>query len=885
MGTYTSTRPVPEDFAPPQVRDVLARQGRGERPERTGYDGFPIYAADPLRESHLLLDAYLREGRGREWDDVKPAASASGRAILETPAEQWGRHLRAALARVLYYWTHCVAPAEKWGALTMWSYDDDGKRGPLRPLVAALLRQDPPLTEEEFAELVAARVGDDKSVDDVGNYFDVKGIVRAAERLVGRRGLTAGVRAAVSALRESRKAYVGSGNREEQARIAQLDDLLGETPPDRKAVLDGGEPWAEAAMGAIKGLPVARAKAWEALLRHGAEATGSKPTGKWLKEAKRRIDEVGAKEFSQCAGEWLALAASPRTVPLRADQVVYQWTAQLDIYGDKNEAVLRGLAWACAAAGEGALAGPLGQLAEWCYKKIPHHGPRAPKVGNACLLALIALPGQEPRAELSRLKARVKQPTAKKMIDKALAASAEAAGMTTDDLEELAVGAYGLNEVGRGRRSIGKYAAEVRIAGTTKVEVRFVDAAGKGRAAAPAELKGSHAEALKEVQQSVKDLTKMLPALRDRLERLPMMRRELPLGAWRERYVDHPVVGTLARRLIWQFDEGGKKRAGFPLDGKVIDAGGKTIKLAEAGTVVSLWHPVGAAAAEVLAWREFLQGREITQPFKQAHREVYLLTDAERTTRTYSNRFAAHVLRQPVFAALCTQRGWKYRLMGTWDGGGDTTPSVQLPRWKLRAELWLSGGDMAEDADHYSSVASYVATDQVRFYADDSTRPLNLEKVPALAFSEVMRDVDLFVGVASVGNVPNWQDAGADGRYRDYWHEYSFGGLSATADTRRAVLEKLLPRLKIQDRAKLTDRFLVVEGQLRTYRIHLGSGNILMAPNDQYLCIVPDRSSGPRDLFLPFEGDQTLTLILSKAFLLAADDEITDPTIKRQIEL
>jgi hypothetical protein len=28
----------------------------------------------------------------------------------------------------------------------------------------------------------------------------------------------------------------------------------------------------------------------------------------------------------------------------------------------------------------------------------------------------------------------------------------------------------------------------------------------------------------------------------------------------------------------------------------------------------------------------------------------------------------------------------------------------------------------------------------------------------------------------------------------------------------------------------------VVKGELRTYRIHLGSGNILMEPNDQYLC-------------------------------------------------
>jgi hypothetical protein len=60
-----------------------------------------------------------------------------------------------------------------------------------------------------------------------------------------------------------------------------------------------------------------------------------------------------------------------------------------------------------------------------------------------------------------------------------------------------------------------------------------------------------------------------------------------------------------------------------------------------------------------------------------------------------------------------------------------------------------------------------------------------------------------------------------------------------------------------------------------------------MEPNDQYLCIVP--TSAPTTgaignrLFLPFEGDRTLGIILSKAFLLAEDINIKDPTILHQI--
>ncbi|MFC1596544.1 hypothetical protein ACFL5Q_01170, partial [Planctomycetota bacterium] len=110
--------------------------------------------------------------------------------------------------------------------------------------------------------------------------------------------------------------------------------------------------------------------------------------------------------------------------------------------------------------------------------------------------------------------------------------------------------------------------------------------------------------------------------------------------------------------------------------------------------------------------------------------------------------------------------------------------------------------------------------------------------------------------------------------------------LSETARTRKAVLEHIVPRLKIADRCTFDGRFLVVRGDLRTYRIHLGSGHARMEPNDQYLCIVPARgaASQPQNqVFLPFEGDRILSIILSKAFMLAEDVKITDSTIVSQI--
>ncbi len=271
---------------------------------------------------------------------------------------------------------------------------------------------------------------------------------------------------------------------------------------------------------------------------------------------------------------------------------------------------------------------------------------------------------------------------------------------------------------------------------------------------------------------------------------------------------------------------------------------------------------------------------------------------------SYSNRYAAHVIKQHQFNALCALRGWKNQLRLMVDAEYPPT-TLSLPRWGLRAEFWVEGiGQNYGNDTNESGVYLRLSTDQVRFYRIEATQrmahaggggyhpghrnqdaePVPLEEIPPLVLSEVLRDVDMFVGVASVGNDPTWNDGGPEGRYREYWQNYSFGDLNASAKTRKDALQRLLPRLKIAKLCSFAEKFLVVRGSLRTYKIHLGSGNILMEPNDQYLCIVPKQGDQQDEVRLPFEGDRTLSVILSKAFLLAADNKIKDETITRQIK-
>ena len=166
-----------------------------------------------------------------------------------------------------------------------------------------------------------------------------------------------------------------------------------------------------------------------------------------------------------------------------------------------------------------------------------------------------------------------------------------------------------------------------------------------------------------------------------------------------------------------------------------------------------------------------------------------------------------------------------------------------------------------------------------------------MEAVPEIVFSEVMRHCDLFTSVASVANDPNWIDSGADAEHPDqwrrtvaegYWRDTAFGDLTQTAQSRKEALQEILPALKIADRCSFDGNYLRVKGQVREYKIHIGSGNILMEPDNRYLCIVRASADGDR-VMLPFEGDSMLSMIISKAIRLAKDDKIKDEIILRQI--
>jgi len=623
---------------------------------------------------------------------------------------------------------------------------------------------------------------------------------------------------------------------------------------------------------------------WHKLFHHLCTATAGKPTKQFLETSKKLIDDISPSKFKLTSNKWLTSIASFKVESqMKSYSAGYSYETE-ELFEAYSNNLLKGLLWSMRRFHDQQSLQNIATLTEKCFQKIPGIGPAAMAVGNAGLYTLAQSKGIAGISHLSRLKLRIKQNNTQKLIQKYIEAQAKKQGIKAAEVEQMAAPDFSLKN-GQHIEKFDDYKLIVKMTGVGKSELQWLKPGGKTQKTVPSFVKAKPhlAEKLKKMRDLAKQIKQASTAQRDRIDRLYTEEIKWDYEAFDKYYLHHDLIGQIANKLIWNIDG----QALIYVDEQWQNAQGDVVILPP-NCQIHLWHPIESSAEQVLAWRERLESLKIQQPLKQAFREIYLLTDAEINTRIYSNRMAAHILKQHQFNSLAATRGWKYSLLGAYDDGRDgEIAEKQLPELKLSAQFWIN--EIIDDVDSFNDAGiwDYVATDQVRF-CNEAGEVVPLLEIPALILSEVMRDVDLFVGVASVGNDPQWQDGGPEGRqdYRDYWHSYSFGDLTEVAKTRKTVLERLLPRLKIRDIAEIEGKFLLLQGKLHKYKIHIGSGNILIAPNDRYLCIVPGRGKDKNlnQVFLPFEGDSGLSIVLSKAFLLAEDDKITDVTITSQLK-
>ena len=344
------------------------------------------------------------------------------------------------------------------------------------------------------------------------------------------------------------------------------------------------------------------------------------------------------------------------------------------------------------------------------------------------------------------------------------------------------------------------------------------------------------------IKQAVDELKEQATRFRRTLEQLMCDGESLP-RADLAKLVQIPAVAFLLGNLVG-IDESGQLG--------LIDA--ETLELVDGeqrcaiGKQLRLAHGLDLLAADKLAhWQQQIVAAQIVQPFKQVFRELYVPTPAELETATFSNRFAGHCVNGATAYRLLQSRGWS---------------SVEGSAYKRFPEARCQAEWNFPDVNHYLAEDEAVTCDQVQFHRGGELLPI--AEVPALAFSEAMRDADLVVSVANI------DEQGA------YW--------SAEASRHRMQIVQEVARALGLKGLRFEDNFVHFAGRLASYRIHLGSGVIHIMPGS-YLCIVPAPEAKSADkLYLPFaDTDRKTSEILSKLLLLLNDHKIKDESILAQI--
>jgi uncharacterized protein DUF4132 len=569
---------------------------------------------------------------------------------------------------------------------------------------------------------------------------------------------------------------------------------------------------------------------------------------------------------------------------------------------EPSVAIARGVVWALSRIADQRVPALLEAAGrEFYFKKFGDFRSKA--AGNAVLWSLGQIGTLDAAYALARLRRAIRDKSVARLVDAALEGAGAKVGLGLDDMQDLATPDYGVGPDGTRSEMLGTHAVTLTVVSSRKATLTSLDTsdpkARRKRGVPKAAFADENTEALaEELVEAQTDIALLLPEARARLQSAWRRQRCWRLADWRERFLDNGLVATLSRRLIWRFDIEAGALDGIPrADGTILSADGEALPLPGPQTRVRLWHPLTERPAAVMAWRERLKASGIRQPFAQAWRANYVVTDAERETRTYSNRFAGHILHQPPLIAILRKRGWSAASRVAYDEKSDAKPNrLLLPAFGVAAEFWFSGvGTPSEPGEYGAPNYEYVTTDRLVFHALDAKNavadaPLSLDQVPAMAFSEALCDLETAIDATSIAADRFWTDRGAGaslpvselpgaGRYRDNFASADRGEAQAL---RKAFLETLLPSLAIAERCHIAGDWLMVDGTRTTYRIHLGSGASQLAESGRHLCIMPKGGEDELD-FLPSEGNPTLSLILAKAMLLAEDDRIEDPTILSQL--
>ena len=312
-----------------------------------------------------------------------------------------------------------------------------------------------------------------------------------------------------------------------------------------------------------------------------------------------------------------------------------------------------------------------------------------------------------------------------------------------------------------------------------------------------------------------------------------------------ENLMTNPVIAPILKSLVFRMGND----LGYYEDKKLKSAKKKSVAIKD-DSLLKIVHCFDLfESGDWASYQKDIFDRELKQPFKQVFRELYVKTVDEKG-RDKSLRYAGHQVQPTKTVALLKTRRWII-------DGQEGLEKVYYKK-NIIAKIFAL-------ADWFSPADIEAPTlEEVQFFDRKTFKPILIDDVPDLVFTEVMRDIDLVVSVAHIGDV----DPEAS---------------HSTIEMRKAIVEFNCKLFKLKN-VKFTENHVLIKGERAEYSIHLGSGLIHQKAGSA-INVLPVHSQHRGRVFLPFIDDDPKTAeIMAKVILFAQDEKIKDVFILEQIK-
>ncbi|MFC9970615.1 DUF4132 domain-containing protein [Spirillospora sp. NPDC127200] len=310
------------------------------------------------------------------------------------------------------------------------------------------------------------------------------------------------------------------------------------------------------------------------------------------------------------------------------------------------------------------------------------------------LAVLTAIGSDVALVHLNGIAQKVKFNALKEAARKALAATAEARGLTGEQLADRLVPDFGLDAEGGMTLDYGPRRFRVGFDEQLRPYVR--DDAGRLRKALPKPGAEDEAELADAAHRRFAALRKDVRTITadqiGRLEKAMVTGRRWTLEEFRTLFAGHPLIWHIARRLVWL---AGDRPFRIAEDRTLADVADAAFTPPD-GAPIGIAHPLHLGDS-LKAWAELFADYEIMQPFPQLARPVHTLTGRERGTGRLA-RFEG--TEAPVERILAlTRRGWERGRPGPAGIEHEISIGVAPDRW---VTVRLDPGIVIGDVDRAS---------------------------------------------------------------------------------------------------------------------------------------------------------------------------------------